>query len=280
MKASGYLEKFLYTIASLGILGGVFFLFKWTPDKNQKKFSYQSIGAVTPMGDDVRWRGSQQPLWAQVRNQTKVFSRDKIFTGPNSRATVELKNNSSFIVAPDSLVEIVYEEEIPTLNLDEGGFSGTVKEKKPVLIRAQGRKVSLISEDAEVKVEKNQTEMRIEVIKGEVVVGEESIDGSIEQKKVETTHTITQDAPLVLEKVAEPVTPAQFLRPIYEIEWLHSQFAFVPRVDGFSRESGVTPDLLDTVKGSRLSCTRSDFAFQEQSAGQHDYNLQTIPVEV
>ncbi len=43
---------------------------------------------------------------------------------------------------------------------------------------------------------------------------------------------------------------------------------------------GVTPDLLDTVKGSRLSCTRSDFAFQEQSAGQHDYNLQTIPVEV
>ncbi len=45
-------------------------------------------------------------------------------------------------------------------------------------------------------------------------------------------------------------------------------------------DSGVTPDLLDTVKGSRLSCTRSDFAFQEQSAGQHDYNLQTIPVEV
>ena len=40
--------------------------------------------------------------------------------------------------------------------------------------------------------------------------------------------------------------------------------------------SGVTPDLLDTVKGSRTPCTRLGSSCQVRSAEQRGYNLQTI----
>ena len=40
--------------------------------------------------------------------------------------------------------------------------------------------------------------------------------------------------------------------------------------------TGVTPDLLDTVKGSRTPCTRLGSSCQVRSAEQRGYNLQTI----
>ena len=61
-----------------------------------------------------------------------------------------------------------------------------------------------------------------------------------------------------------------------QVNWIQISNEDMIRYKTEILEAGVTPDFLDTVKGSRTPCTRLGSSCQVLSAERRDYNLQTI----
>jgi hypothetical protein len=247
-------DYILYISATLCLAVASYFLFK-NPEVSTRKFAFESIGSVSPMGKDVRWKSAQDPLWSGVKEQKKVFSRDKVFTGDNSKALVKLKDSSEFMVQPNSLIEIVYERKTPTLSLEEGSFRGEMKAHRPLEIQSKGRSLQLSSQDAKVEIKAEEQKISVVVESGEVEVAEAETGVKhvvTAETPVEFTAQVTEQPtePLAEEPPEEVILPSQFSQSQYAIEWMHSHYKMVPGVRGFTRESNIViPVQLHSTKG-------------------------------
>lgn len=113
-----HLWPFLQQQRALIILAGftavmLGFLFAVKPESLSRgsRASGSRVGIISVHSNDVRQKSSRELVWSAVVPKSEIFNRDRIFTGENSRAVIQLESGASLVVNPNSLVVISVEQE-------------------------------------------------------------------------------------------------------------------------------------------------------------------------
>jgi len=157
MKIRGF-EKALYVISAVGVGTALYLLF-FRSSKIERPFDKrQGLATVKPLGSDIRLKPQGDLSWQALRQNETAFDRDTVFTGRNSRATIDFNSGTQLLVDPDSLLIVAREnEKDKILTLDYGGFSGKILKGEKITLQTKDQRIEISGlEQASIRIEKTQ----------------------------------------------------------------------------------------------------------------------------
>ncbi len=198
-----HLEKWILATALFGIAAVAYVMVMDPFSANPTFQKTMAVGKLTSHVNDVRRRSDSELSWSQIPNQDKVFNRDHIFTGENSKAEIDLDSGVSLSMNANSMIVIGNEQSNSVLNLKLGGFFGRIKKQFHLKIQHDGKDLDLKSSDSDTQVEVHQApagELNITVVTGHINVEKQ---GQIVEIKENQVVVVTKDI-ITEAKPAEP----------------------------------------------------------------------------
>jgi hypothetical protein len=149
------------------------FLSYWSEESRIHQ-SLSQAGVIKSQTNDVRRKASSELAWNRVREGAPVFNEDRVFTGDNSTASIELGNGVTLSVNPNSIVVISLPEKErigEPAAFELWSFLSRLKRGQPYLLRPKG-KTSPTENQVGPKVEGSayDTRVKVQVLSGSVEV--------------------------------------------------------------------------------------------------------------
>jgi hypothetical protein len=183
-------RNWIFVAVSLGASLCFFWLYqkeRWA-DSNLASLG-RPIGTITESSDDVRRMPSGRLLWVPVGQQTQVFERDTIRTGPSARARIELGDSGQIEMQPDSLIVLDTRDDKIQVNL----ASGDLFLKGNVSARVDGRKIQ--SESGALQImRRSEGELEIKADQESSIV----IDGKTTQLTADSSLITNEEGEIAL----------------------------------------------------------------------------------
>lgn len=123
----------------------------------QSASSNELIGAVADSTNDVRLKNSDNFSWLPATAEGKVYQKDSVFTGDQSKAVIKLKDGSLIEIQPNSLVTLNFKDGQMNLDLRYGNLVGEL---------TAGSNLTVKSGKEEFKLNGDGSKSRIEFSKG------------------------------------------------------------------------------------------------------------------
>lgn len=126
----------------LAVAAGLLLLFSYFLYDDRLLFSDSEgaktvrIGQVYHLENDVRHKGLGSFSWYPASPQEELFQSDSIFTGENSRVSLQLEDGSLIHISENSLITLNQQQGQMQLDLKYGDLVGEVKENQKIQIRS------------------------------------------------------------------------------------------------------------------------------------------------
>lgn len=174
-----------------------------------KDYNAKSLGIIKPIGTDIRIKGESENDWGHIKAVTRVFKKDKIFTGSNSKATVNLKNKDSITIEPNSLIVLQEKEDHNEIDLNAGSFFAYIKKGSHLLLKFKGKETKITTtQESEVKIDTSKkNSINLLVVKGEATVTRQTSEHVPEKTTIQASEKIEISAPVTPATVEPDIVP-------------------------------------------------------------------------
>jgi len=159
--------------------------------------SLKKIGLVVDATENVRRRIETSVAWFPVQTEQDIFNGDRVFTGSDGKATLQITNQASITLDADTLIVARIVDGLPMLKLESGSFQAEVKSGNFGITRGR-ETVTITPKDAKFKVTANGNKLGVTVQKGNLSVLNQQVDSSksleldLENKKAAVTDILAE----------------------------------------------------------------------------------------
>lgn len=178
-----------------------------------------AVGSLSTLENDVRRKSSTDFVWLPGIKKDEVYNQDSIFTGNNSRATVQMNDGSIIEIQENSLVNINVKDGQMQLDLRFGQLTGTGK--STIKVKTTNDEYTIDGKDGRFQVNRSSGgDLGVKVLSGKAEIkgkkGRQDLksnesfqisDKGVEKNQVEATiQLITKDNnSFQLKKQKDPV---------------------------------------------------------------------------
>ncbi len=209
-------ERFIFWTCATIFCAFSYFLYDDTLLFNQElETKNKNIGSFNLSLNDVRRKTEESFLWRPVSNTEKIYLRDSIFTGSNSRAVLTFDDGSVIEVKENSMITLNMNQGQIQLDLRYGDLVTALNEKSQLEVTAGTQKFDLTPQSGDtskVQIQKSRTKkVKIKLLEGKA---------QFTDKKSNERLTLLKEKPLL-------IAPANSLAKKDEVIKLKSSISLV-----------------------------------------------------
>ena len=105
------------------------------------------IGYVITAKNDTRRRLGLSPVWYSVENNESLYERDSLFTGQESELEIEIENQGTVSLGPNSLIRLERFNDEISIDLQLGSATANLSRGQRINLIQSGQKTTLEAQD-------------------------------------------------------------------------------------------------------------------------------------
>lgn len=188
MKKTDFSTLILVLLAFIGILTSGFLLIKGRFSENSNRQEADRVATIHQYGQDVRLKMAGDLHWYPVTHEVSCYKDDTIFTGPESKATLDLMIGGTITLYPNTLLTLSEGR----ISLDSGSVEINLTQGK-LEIESFGEILKVTPED-KIRIENTEKTKRI------VPLQKTALTSPLFKNYIEKIQ-LTLETPAILEKI-------------------------------------------------------------------------------
>ena len=135
----------------LGLLAAslitIFYIYFSDDDTQVDSEGREKVGEII-LAEDVQRKHHNLLNWKDIKNKESVYHNDKIFTGEDGEATIQLGSKKKISLGPNTLVVLQKEKKELALSIEKGTFIGSLAKGQKLTIISKGKKSVIFAKKA------------------------------------------------------------------------------------------------------------------------------------